>query len=403
MIEEEKRRGVNDQLVTYIRSVRELGFTDPIIEQTLHQAGWPEVLLTPFFRPEAADPGLILPYDPNDAKPKGQAVAPPPSQPTTPVRPISPAPPQGGMGELRLPAHQPVPAIQPMLPSPEPPIVSPVHPAIEPAKVLYPVTGETASTAEAAEQMGLKPLLSPAAKIDTLPKTEEKLTPLIPTIRPGQPVLHPLATPAPDNVKKAKKEGSSSMLIVAIVVVSLVLLSVVGLYYVQKRQSALNLTPTGLPSAARTDGVYVNPTGFSLTPPTNWATDESGRDGTLVIFVNPDLTQAQAGGAIANINISQETAVSEELAPYVDRQVAALSTSLTDYKVIRRQSMTLDGQPGESVEAEYNQGGVLLHNWQVVAKQGTDVFVLTATAGKDSWETYYPTILASIKSFQFTQ
>ncbi len=136
------------------------------------------------------------------------------------------------------------------------------------------------------------------------------------------------------------------------------------------------------------DGRYVSDEGFAIKPPEGWAVDDSGKLGTLVIFINSEVEFQGEVPFAANINVTKEVVGEVNLEEYFAQAKVMVAQILTDYVVQAEEDVVIDGVPGKLLISTYKQGDYNLKNQQMmVIKEGV-AFVVTATALESSWSKY---------------
>src|SRR5690606_17278759 len=104
------------------------------------------------------------------------------------------------------------------------------------------------------------------------------------------------------------------------------------------------------------DGRYVSDEGFAIKPPEGWAVDDSGKLGTLVIFINSEVEFQGEVPFAANINVTKEVVGEVNLEEYFAQAKVMVAQILTDYVVQAEEDVVIDGVPGKLLISTYKQG-----------------------------------------------
>ena len=140
--------------------------------------------------------------------------------------------------------------------------------------------------------------------------------------------------------------------------------------------------------------------GISLAHPVEWKADDSGAQGTLVIFRSP----VDSGDVFQeNVNLLIQEIGAMDLPTYVSVTEEQIRTQLPNGVLIN--SSTQRGASGEYHQFEYtgDLNGLPLHWKQVVRLKDGKAYLITFTAHKDLWDEDLYLADAMLDSFKWIE
>lgn len=136
--------------------------------------------------------------------------------------------------------------------------------------------------------------------------------------------------------------------------------------------------------------------GFVLERPDGWTIQEAFM-GALVAVLEPQANWTQ--GFASNVNVVLAL-VEGDLEAYAKKQVDALSTLLSDLRVIDLSIGRVDSFPGARITATYREGSHHMTLEQQHVVQGGRAYVVSATALSERYEALAPTFERILDSFR---
>jgi hypothetical protein len=141
---------------------------------------------------------------------------------------------------------------------------------------------------------------------------------------------------------------------------------------------------------------YKNTTyGFGLNPPQGWTVNETDQYGA-VRFYGPI-----TNNFTVNIGVTKPLGLNETetLSSGIDQILLQLPMVLTNFTLLSRNIVTVNGLNGEEIIYTFMQGALSYKGKQVYIQKNKTVYCLTYTALVDSYDTYNSVVEQSITSF----
>jgi hypothetical protein len=163
-----------------------------------------------------------------------------------------------------------------------------------------------------------------------------------------------------------------------------------------ERASGSSAAPASAPSGNPFDDAQGR---FGLTPPAGWEVDNSGEQGTAVLFLEPRSAGTETRGFSANINVLVVTSP-VDLPTAVDGAREELK-SLDGYSSTTDESVALrDGTPAHLLGGTFIDpgSGLSLRNEQLFAVHNGSAIVATGTALAESWGSYEHVLDTALRS-----
>jgi hypothetical protein len=138
---------------------------------------------------------------------------------------------------------------------------------------------------------------------------------------------------------------------------------------------------------------------FGLTPPAGWVIDNSGEQGTAVLFLEPRSAGTEARGFSANINVLVVPSPAD--LPTAVAGARQELTSLDGYDSTTDESVVLrDGTPAHLLGGTFVDpgSGLALRNEQLFAVHNGSAIVATGTSLAESWGSYEPVLDTALRS-----
>jgi hypothetical protein len=138
---------------------------------------------------------------------------------------------------------------------------------------------------------------------------------------------------------------------------------------------------------------------FGLTPPAGWVLDNSGEQGTAVLFLEPRSAATETRGFSANINVLVVPSPAD--LPTAVAGARQELTSLDGYASTTDESVVLrDGTWAHLLGGTFVDpgSGLALRNEQLFAVHNGSAIVATGTSLAESWESYEPVLDTALRS-----
>jgi len=203
-------------------------------------------------------------------------------------------------------------------------------------------------------------------------------------------------------------------LILALIILGIVLVILVGVYFIQKNKALIN--PSGQDGSTTTSQTVVeNQEGvggdankivtddFSIDLPDGWKQTAASMGATaMAVNSNEHISDpaAQKINFQSYFAVSYETLQGKSMNDFLQIVKNGLSQTIPNVVFTKEQNMTIDGRIAHAIEAELTQQGVDFKVLVVlVAGQGEDVWVLSFNTTKSSWDGYKETFYSIANSF----
>lgn len=132
---------------------------------------------------------------------------------------------------------------------------------------------------------------------------------------------------------------------------------------------------------------------FSLTPPTEWTTQE-GTGGVLVMFLGPQ--DPDVGPVNINVDIQQTI---QSLETIVTNTKQSWSTTYSNYSLMIDKSIVINGLGGHELKISYSQGGTPTMQDSVLFVENDALYQVTYLAGPTTYDTYSTNWIESLNTF----
>jgi hypothetical protein len=165
-------------------------------------------------------------------------------------------------------------------------------------------------------------------------------------------------------------------------------------------EPASGSSSSAAPASARSGKPFDDAQGrFGLTPPAGWVIDDSGEQGTAVLFLEPRSAATEARGFSANINVLVVPSPADLPAAVAGARQEL--TSLDGYDSTTDESVVLrDGTPAHLLGGTFVDpgSGLALRNEQLFAVHDGSAIVATGTSLAESWGSYEPVLDTALRS-----
>lgn len=193
--------------------------------------------------------------------------------------------------------------------------------------------------------------------------------------------------------------GRGGLALVLVLVTGMALAAcstVAGVAAPEQVSGSSSATPASAPSGKPFDDAQGR---FGLTPPAGWVVDDSGDQGTAVLFLEPRSAGTETRGFSANINVLVVPSPAD--LPTAVAGARQELTGLDGYDSTTDESVVLpDGTPAHLLGGAFVDpgSGLVLRNEQLFAVHDGSAIVATGTALADSWESYEQVLDSALRS-----
>ncbi len=190
------------------------------------------------------------------------------------------------------------------------------------------------------------------------------------------------------------------------IIISLLVLVIIGIadyFYFDMTDTKLDVKPA---VKSNSSGIYRNDQfGFEIQRPQDWTTDESGKLGTAVIFLNPTADQSRDQSFFANINVLVRPITNlgvNNLEEYVTLDKSMLLKYKQDVKFYPDEKVLLiNGKEGIIVNLTFMKNNMLVRDRHLITLENNAAYVSAATALASTWDIYADLFKLTLSSFKF--
>jgi len=144
---------------------------------------------------------------------------------------------------------------------------------------------------------------------------------------------------------------------------------------------------------------------FEIKNPEAWNIDESGKLGTIVVFMNPNSDKENEQAFNSNINILSRNLQSlgvKNMEEYVNLNKKMLEKSKENLKFVSDDSILIDNKyDGRIIGITFMQNGLTLKDKHLLVIKDGIVYVITGTILESKWLDNERIINQSLNSFSF--
>lgn len=150
---------------------------------------------------------------------------------------------------------------------------------------------------------------------------------------------------------------------------------------------------------ARAEGETYSGNGYTITFPSGWEI-QKGSDPIEVFALSP--LEGEQDKFQENINIVLED-VPKDMTnqEYIDLSIDNAKKSLSEFKVVSRKKITIDGQPGEQMVYEHTYKGTKINAGQAIVINKGKSYVVTLSTLNETYAKYAPYLDDSLKTLKF--
>jgi hypothetical protein len=174
--------------------------------------------------------------------------------------------------------------------------------------------------------------------------------------------------------------------------------TIAGVAAPERASGSSSAAPANAPSGKPFDDAQGR---FGLTPPPGWTADNSGEQGTAVVFLEPRSPGTEARGFSANINVLVVPSPAD--LPTAVAGARQELTSLDGYAATTDEAVVLrDGTPAHLLGGTFvdRGSGLSLRNEQLFAVHSGSAIVATGTSLSEAWESYEPVLDTALRSLK---
>ncbi len=143
--------------------------------------------------------------------------------------------------------------------------------------------------------------------------------------------------------------------------------------------------------------------GFKIRPPKNWKIDESGRFGTTVLFINPNIDMEDKNSFNTNINIMTGYADNLDMDAFIRLQRSTESNFIQNYKEISNKIIRINDNDAHLIDGTYTMGVFKLRGLQLAVIHNGIAYSVTSAALESMWGKYKDLIEVSLLTFEITK
>ena len=151
------------------------------------------------------------------------------------------------------------------------------------------------------------------------------------------------------------------------------------------------------------DEVYSDSTaGFEITPPEGWYESGVMAGGRFVTFVDSEGDVEEGIDAFhAYISVASDSAEELSFSEYMERAKENAKDAIADLEYLEEESVQVNGNSGEIVVTQLEEGEVEVVKMQLLIMRNTSVYIVTGTSLASAWEKNEETIREALFSFSF--
>ena len=149
------------------------------------------------------------------------------------------------------------------------------------------------------------------------------------------------------------------------------------------------------------DQPYSDPiNGFEISPPYEWAVDQSGISGTKLALLHREPDYHGVTPFNANIVVFVDPAEGLTLEEFVAFSKEQSPMVLTDYVLLEEESATVNDREVHFLESTFTQEEFPVRARQLISIHEDTIYIVTAVALEDTWDKYEAVFDASLRSFR---
>ena len=151
------------------------------------------------------------------------------------------------------------------------------------------------------------------------------------------------------------------------------------------------------------DEVYSDPTvGFEITPPEGWYESGVMANGRFVTFVDSEGDVEEGIDAFHSyLSVASDSAGDLSFPEYMQRAKENAKDAIADLEYLEEESVQVNGNPGEIVITQLEEGEVEVVKMQLLVMRNTSVYIVTGTSLASAWEKNEEIIRKALFSFNF--
>ena len=138
---------------------------------------------------------------------------------------------------------------------------------------------------------------------------------------------------------------------------------------------------------------------FTIQPPKDWVVDDTGVNGTIVIFVNPEPDYENDSPLPASINVLSEPLQGLSHEEYILASKQNLQRYSSDYAITMDLPVKMGGYAAHIFEGRFTSNGRQIRNRQILVFSGDTVYIITGTSLASTWDQHRQIMSDSLETF----
>lgn len=193
----------------------------------------------------------------------------------------------------------------------------------------------------------------------------------------------------------------NKFIVLALIILGIVLLIVVGVYFIQKNKVLVNSMGTTTLTTIKEEKIVTDD--FSINLPNGW-TQTTAKAGAIAMVVNSSDNITDPAAKKINFQsyfaVVHETLGEKSLKEYIQLVKDFLQQNSSSIVFSQEQDLTINGQSAHQIEIEIIQQEVTFKVLLILIKsQADDVWSLSFNTAKSNWEDYKELFYSTANSF----